>query len=203
MHKCFIGITTIGIAAISALLLTGCNEKAELASEMEGTWVGTPTSLSDNLAGSSTIIETVSFNRDGRNATSGSIDVSASISAAGAVSDSSQCRKPFNITAQAQATALGMWEVIDDDEVKVTVDPLSITVEVDTTLFNIIPQCTEFEATDSLRNKIITDLKERITREVVERFASIHLLDDIKINKNLIKFELNNSNFVMSRKQSV
>ena len=192
------------VSAIATLLFTACDQTSNLASKMEGTLTGTPTSLSNDIAGSTTIIETVSFTRiektDG-----GIIDVVAAISATSSAADDNDAIGTYTLTAAAEATASGTWKAIEGDEVSVTIDPASIVVKVDPDGVDINADIFTGEmlpSVDSIKPEIIRQLQERIQRDVMTRFINIRHLDDVKVNNDILRFETDNKDFTMSLQHS-
>lgn len=188
------------VAAVASVLLTGCDETSTLASKIEGTWTGTPTSLSNDIAGSTTIIEKVTFSRlektDG-----GTLEVVATISATSSAADDNYALGTATLTAAAEATASGTWKAIDGDEITINIDPSSIVVKVDPDGVDINADIFTGEvipSVDSIKPAVTRQLQNRIERDVITRFISIRHLDDVKIKNDILRFEADNKDFTMS-----
>ncbi len=188
------------VAAVTSVLLTGCDETSSLASKMEGTWTGTPTSLSNDIAGSTTIIETVTFSRVEKT-NGGPLEVVATISATSSAADDNYAIGTATLTAAAEATASGTWKAIDGDEVAVSIDPSSIVVRIDPDGVDINADIFTGEvmpSVDSIKPAIISQLQTRIERDVITRFVGMRHLDDVKIKHDILRFEADNVDYTMS-----
>lgn len=191
---------TLTALTLSLLALTSCESASRLASDIEGSWSSAPKSMSTDIAGSTSIVETVTFVRD--ESKSGTLGVQAMISATGAITGRDGLTLPYSLTSSAAATAEGTWRAIDDDEISVSIDPATITVTVDpegVVLNTDLLTGEEFPQLDSIRPAVTRLLQERIERDVNTRFLSIRHLDDVKVKEDILKFEIEDEHFVMSR----
>lgn len=192
-------ITTATAAGL--LFLTACSGTSSLAKNIEGSWSGTPKSLSTDIAGSTSIVEIISF-LPGDIKDGGNFDVTAMISATGSVRGMDGTLLPYNLTASASATAQGSWRAIDDDEIAINIDPSTINVAVDPDALvfnNNMITCTEEATLDSIRPDVMNLLEHRIKRDVMTRFMSIKHLDDVKVKSDLLRFEIDDDHYTLSR----
>ena len=148
----------IASIALASLSLTSCDETARLAKDIQGSWCGTPERMSDDMSGTTEIVETFNFVRD-TDKNGGPIIISAMISASGPLQPTDQIVQPYALTASAEASAQGTWTAIDDAPA----------------------------------------LKARLKREVTTRFLEMKHLDDVKVKKNLLRYEIGKDDFTMSR----
>lgn len=194
----------ISVAALTAVLLTGCDKTSSLASKIEGTWTGTPTGLSSDIAGSTTIIETMTFTRI-EHTEGGTLEIAATISATSSAADDNDAVGTGTLTAAAEATASGTWKAIDSDEITVHIDPSSIVVNVDPDGVDINADIFTGEvmpSIDSIKPAITRQLQSRIERDVMTRFVNFRHLDDVKIKNDILRFETDNKDFTMSLQHS-
>lgn len=192
-------ITAVATAGI--LLLTSCSGTSSLAKNIEGSWSGTPKSLSTDIAGSTSIVEIISF-LPGDIKNGGNFDVTSMISATGSVRGTDGILIPYSLTASASATAQGSWRAIDDDEIAINIDPstIDVTVDPDALVFNNNMITGTEEATlDSIKPTVMNLLENRIKRDVMTRFLSIKHLDDVKVKSGLLKFEIDDEHYTLSR----
>lgn len=191
----------IASIALASLSLTSCDETARLAKDIQGSWCGTPERMSDDMSGTTEIVETFNFVRD-TDKNGGPIIISAMISASGPLQPTDQIVQPYALTASAEASAQGTWTAIDDDELSVVIDPQSIEIKIDPSDIafdtNLLTG-QETPAIDSIRPLAASALKARLKREVMTRFLEMKHLDDVKVKKNLLRYEIGKDDFTMSR----
>lgn len=196
-------IKTALFASIAFVSLTfvSCDETARLSKEIQGSWCGTPERLSNEMSGTANIVETFNFVRDA-DKNGGPLIISAMVDATGPLQPSDQIVQPYALTAAAEVSAQGVWTAIDDDEVSVTIDPQSIEIEIDPAAIafdtNLLTE-QETPALDSIRPLAATALKTRLKREITTRFLELKHLDDVKVKKNLLRYEVGKKDITMSR----
>ena len=186
--------------ALVSLTLVSCDETARLAKEIQGSWCGTPERLSDEMSGTANIVETFNFVRDYKNG--GPLIISAMVDATGPLQQTDQIVQPYALSAAAEVSAQGVWTAIDDDEVSVAIDPQSIEIDIDPAdiVFdtNLLTN-QEAPALDSIRPLAAVSLKARLKREITTRFLELKHLDDVKVKKNLLRYEVGKKDITMSR----
>lgn len=187
--------------ALVSLTLVSCDETARLAKEIQGSWCGTPERLSDKMSGTANIVETFNFVRDdGKNG--GPLIISAMVDATGPLQQTDQIVQPYALSAAAEVSAQGVWTAIDDDEVSVAIDPQSIEIDIDPAdiVFdtNLLTN-QDAPALDSIRPLAAASLKARLKREITTRFLELKHLDDVKVKKNLLRYEVGKKDITMSR----
>ena len=102
------------------------------------TWSGAPERIIDDPSGSATVIESTTFAVDSTGKGGDMIIVSL-ISTTGQVQGSASIMQPLSVSAAAKAEILGKWQAVDDDEIHVSIDPVSYTHLVDwKTLTNML-----------------------------------------------------------------
>ena len=182
------------LAAAALTLFTACDSKTELAGKVAGTWGSNPQMLANEVASQSTIIETFNFVRDSTSA-GGSVIVSGMISLTGTVNESNALVQPLTATAAARSTISGTWQVVDDDEIILTLNPQSLSVEVDPQ--GVVMSVNEISGTDSadtdaLRPQLAETIRRNIMRELQSRYMMYGHLDDAKVydSGSSLKFEI-------------
>lgn len=187
--------------ALVSLTLVSCDETARLAKKIQGSWCGTPERLSDEMSGTANIVETFNFVRDD-DKNGGPLIISAMVDATGPLQQTDQIVQPYALSAAAEVSAQGVWTAIDDDEVSVAIDPQSIEIDIDPAdiVFdtNLLTN-QEAPALDSIRPLAAVSLKARLKREITTRFLELKHLDDVKVKKNLLRYEVGKKDITMSR----
>lgn len=191
----------IAAAALCALGLSSCNEAAKLAKNIEGTWSGAPERFIDDTTGSATVIESTTFAVDSTGK-GGDMIIVGLVSTTGQVQGSTSIMQPISISAAAKTQVLGHWQAIDDDEIHVSIDPRTLTVDVDpegvVLTTNLLDGATQATA-DSQKPQVAESVKIQVTNALQMRYASIKKIDDIDIKGNVMEYEINHREYTASR----
>ena len=83
--------------------------------------------------------------------------------------------------------------VIDPQSIEIKIDPSGIAFDT-----NLLTG-QETPAIDSIRPLDASALKARLKREVMTRFLEMKHLDDVKVKKNILRYEIGKDDFTMSR----
>ncbi|MDE5982814.1 MAG: hypothetical protein K2M02_11585 [Duncaniella sp.] len=190
----------IGLMAVA---FGSCDENARLAREIQGTWTGTPERLNDAENVTSTIVETYTFTPDEVNpkAKNGNVTITGNVSSNIPVAVS-----PVSISAAATTSIQGTWTVIDDDEIALVLDPKSLQVKVDpeaVTVSNDIFTDQNIPQVDSLRREVTANIAAQLRRDTEIHYMSVRQLDDVKIKGPILKFEISDIEYVLTRQGEI
>ncbi len=190
----------IGLMAVA---FGSCDENARLARDIQGTWAGTPEHLNDAEAAASTIIETYTFTPDEVNpkAKNGNVTITGNVSAT-----IPMAVNPVSISAAASTSIQGTWTVIDDDEIALVLDFKSLQVKVDpdaVAISNDIFTDQSIPQVDSLRSEVVANIAAQLRRDVEMRYMAVRQLDDVKIKGPILKFEIADTEYVLTRQGEV
>lgn len=190
----------IGLIAVA---FGSCDENARLARDIQGTWAGTPEHLNDAEAAASTIIETYTFTPDEVNPKSknGNVTITGNVSAT-----IPMAVNPVSISAAASTSIQGTWIVVDDDEIALVLDFKSLQVKVDpdaVTISNDIFTDQSIPQVDSLRSEVVANIAAQLRRDVEMRYMAVRQLDDVKIKGPILKFEIADTEYVLTRQGEV
>lgn len=194
------------VAGCMGIMATSCDNKARLAKELPGEWVGTPENFSDNSVVTASIIDTYLFSPDtlpsGASEPSGPIVIEGMISTSTQIVADSSFIEPIALTAAARSSIKGEWKVVDNDEITLSLDPSTLTVTVD-------PSGLAFNSTmlaeglhpdiDSLRPAVCANLEQSLLHTLPMHYATLKHLDDVKIKGSLLRFELHDIDYVLTR----
>ncbi len=190
----------------AALSLDSCETKAHLANEIEGTWAGTPQSITDNSALTATLLETFQFVKipaeDGGESTGGTVNIVGMLSSSIQLVGDNDFEQPLTFTSSARSSIVGSWQAIDDEEIVVTLNPNTLTVVVDpdavvpgSALLSESSQAKIEQMKPDIINMIASGLKQSLSN----RYSSVKLLDDVEIDGPVLKFEIGKANYVFNR----
>lgn len=190
----------IGLMAVA---FGSCDENARLAREIQGTWTGTPERLNDAENVTSTIVETYTFTPDEVNpkAKNGNVTITGNVSSNVPVAVS-----PVSISAAATTSIQGTWTVIDDDEIALVLDPKSLQVKVDpeaVSVSNDIFTDQNIPQVDSLRREVTANIAAQLRRDAEIHYMSVRQLDDVKIKGPILKFEIADIEYVLTRQGEI
>ena len=196
-------VPMLELLAIGSLLVACSNSEARFAKEIPGVWQGTPEAISDNSAISASIIDTYEFSPASMTANetlTGAVTVSGMVNVSTQVVDSAFV-EPIQLSAAAHTTISGTWTVVDDDEIALSMDVASLIVDVDpkAVAANGSPMVMGTPATDALNPEVRARIAEGIKQALSVRYASLRHMDDVKIKGALLKYEVGEEDFVLTR----
>lgn len=171
-----------------------------------GTWTGTPTRI-DNISAACDANATysISFSSDSKNGNSGEVIISAVIDANQPVeAELSSFDRPYEVSVAATAVISGKWsyEKDDDEDIIVSLDPNTLTVNVDphgVTFSNDILTGTQQPMIDSLSNAAASAWQKSITKAMCDRFYQLNKISDIKVNNGIMSCEVHDRDYTLRR----
>lgn len=211
MNK-FLSLAVVGLAIAG---LASCNENARLASQVEGIWSGSTTVVKDGNnkgkkhgpemqplgASVQSVTPSFTFTKDASVKDGGKVLYSGVYSMTQAVT-SSFVDVPFEATANVKATASGTWTAKDDDEILLTIDPSSITAEIDPASVSLgysVLTDKPVSELDSLKAQILPNLDTNFKAEIVKRVTALRKLDDIKIKSSTMTLEIGHTDYTLTK----
>lgn len=202
--------TLVPLAELLAVvaLLYGCsNLNARLAKEVTGVWLSTPEAFSDNSALSASIVDTYEFGQAGMTATetlTGPLTISGMVNVNTQVVSDTTGVQPTALSASARTSVSGTWTVIDDDEIAISIDlaTLSVNVDPDAVAASVSAIGAVAPQIDSIRPAIAASIEASIKQALTLRYGSLTHMDDVSVKGNLLKYEIGHSDFVLTRQSS-
>lgn len=195
----------IGTAAVvCALSFASCNEKARLASEVEGTWSAAPSSLANNASGDYTVIDTYTFTRDASGGEGGSVMITGMLNGVMASTHPVlSLDQPISTSVSGTATITGTWKAVDDDEIAVMLDPTSLKVTVNPVEMvltsNILTDATANKP-EEMSASVADKAKMEFERVLRPYYTRINHLDDVKVKDGtILKYEIGDRDYSMMR----
>ncbi len=184
-----------------AATFSSCNERASLATKIEGTWTGTPERIADASTAYSTMIKTYEFNVSDTGE-GGTLVITALIDVENTVPGTAAEVQPIAVSAAATATVTAQWEAIDDDEIIVHIDPSSLTINVDPSAVTL-----NYNAVDDSSSSALSELKpqaaaiigRQVNAAVSSNIMGITKIDDIKIANNILECEIGKTDVSLRR----
>ena len=202
--------TLVPLAELMAVvaLLYGCsNLNARLAKDVTGVWQSTPEAFSDNSALSATIVDTYEFGQAGMTANetlTGPLTISGMVNVNTQVVSDTTGVQPTAISAAARTSVSGTWTVIDEDEISISIDLTTLTVDVDPAAVaaSVGSFGTASPQIDSLRPSIASGIEASIKQALTLRYGSLTHMDDVSVKGNLLKYEIADTDFVLTRQSA-
>lgn len=194
---------TLTIIAVCAAL-AGCDSPSKLADQVSGTWTGDMQAIPVGRAGSSSIVERITFQRDSSMA-GGIVIISADISSDQPVqSVSGEPVDMISVTAAARSSITGTWRAIDNNGIALDLDMHSINVRIDPEmvelLVNPLTDATRPEV-DSVRPEMVNYMHALIARALHDHYLTYSRLDNVEIinNGTDLKIEIDHRNMMFHR----
>lgn len=204
----------LSLATIMSIGLASCDETARLATSLEGTWTGTPTttdnkskildhmsSINQDCPEIQTITPALSFIKD-PGVSGGSMKYSAIYTVSQNVTTVAT-DVPFSVTAEVSADANASWTAYDDDEITVSIDPASIKIKVDPASVRLeYTVLTDKPASqlDSLKTHMMPNIEKMFIAAVSNKILSINEFEDIKVKGPSMTLEIGYDDFNFIKK---
>lgn len=192
--------TRLYLTIAAVIALTSCESTTKLADKLQGSWAGTTERMRDDFTTNATYMPVYTFVKTD-NAPGGNVNIAALLTAQGSLNGSAGFTVPMTMSASGRATINGTWTTVDDDELRLTLDPSTLMIYVDpeavtyTTLSGIMtPEL------DSLRPSVVRSIQERLKTAMFTEFLDIKSIDDISIDNNgLMSCEINGQDITLMR----
>lgn len=194
-------IKFIGGTAFAALLLTGCDSRAKLAESIQGEWTGNPEKLLDTGAASASMVRMMEFTQ-GSTDREGTVTMTALITVENTMQFNDSLVTPLQITASGNATITGVYQAKDDDELMISLDATSMTVNVDpdgvALNYNVLSEDSK-PVVEKLRQGAAVLATQQITRAAQNAFSNITDIDDIHVRGSLMTCEIGHKDLIFSK----
>ena len=183
-------------AALGMLALASCSKNDAFI----GSWQAmTPADITDMLpsAANGTALTSVTFGHDA-DGKGGDVELTALVEASQPVVENPGLEAAYEVSVAATATVNGRWayQPGEDDDLILTLDPASLTVNVDrdgVTFRQNRLSGVQDPVTDSLTDVTVTLWKQQITDAMRREFSRYNRLEDVKVkDKTTLKLEVQN-----------
>ncbi len=186
---------------IAVATLTSCDRHADVV----GSWTGMP-ERSLAVAGAIDATSTISLDLAQQPASNakdnGLLTISAVIDANQPVTGGDIENAAYEVSVAASASMTGSWTFIDDDDIAVSLDPATFTINVDpdgVTFAEDIVSGMQEPQLDSLSAVTATRWQNAIGPAIKTEFLKYGKLDDIKIKNGIMTFEINDRDYTFRR----
>ncbi len=187
------------LAAGALIAQTSCDSASKLAEDIDGSWSSAPEMLANTPDGLITGVDNFVFSKTA--STSGTLMIATMISVNRELPLDNESTEPVSLTASAKATVQGTWTAADDDEIQLVIDPASIKIEIDPEGIVAVPTLiTEVDAptTDSIPPALAAALKKEILKVITAKYVGLNQMDDVEIKDGRMKYEIENTHYIMS-----
>lgn len=207
----------VGLAALAVASLCSCNDKS-LAAKTDGTWEAATKTMTcprhdddHDMASDAahraecpselTCTPTVTFTRNsGTNGGSVDFEGKYTISRDFTTSDSLQLRATVSGTAKAS----GAYTVVDDDDIRLDLQPATTQISVDPSSLTITfarLTARPTEELDTIRSLIAPQMESYARTVLQRRIASLDKMDDVKmLTDSTFKAEVHDVDFIFAKK---
>ncbi len=172
-------------------VLGSCDDASYLAKNIEGTWSGAPARVPVRSDFDITATDTYNFTRD-QGTKGGNVIITSMLSAQVPMAQSDSAMAGYNISAAATATISGTWDIIDDDEIEMILDPRSLTVNVDPKALEMRADAItgqQSPAIDSIAPALSASISHSISGAMSEYYLLQRHLEDVEIKNGIMRFE--------------
>lgn len=192
-----------GMILAVGLGLWSCDGAGSLSDKVAGAWTGTPESLPVDAGYSSTIIENYSFQRDSVDGSNGgNVLMTGLVSVMTQLPEINWVMEPISLSTSGTVTISGTWRAVDDDELSVSFNPLSIDVNIDPDAVAVSDNILTGQNSvgfDSIKAKAAVNVAAQIRRAVELRYSRIKKFDDVKVKGQIMQMEVGDTDYVFTR----
>lgn len=182
----------------------GCDSPSKLADQVSGSWTGDMQAIPVGRAGSSSIVERITFQRDSSMA-GGVVIISADISSDQPVQSTNGTPVDVvSVTAAARSTVTGTWRAIDNDGIALDLDLRSINVRIDPDMVELLVNPvtgTDRPAVDSVRPEMVNYMHALIARAMHDHYLTYGRLENVAVTNNgtNLQMEIDHHNIMLHR----
>jgi len=186
--------TILSFMLFAAAAITACGSKEKLTDEIEGTWTSTPQRIEVTSQYEADVVKVYELLPDGQAV------ISAMISTEKPLPDTSTLVEPVSLNAAATATMSGTYTVVSDSEIRITLDPKSLKVNVDPKAVRFMyDRLTSQEAPEvtALSATYARQLTDELTPVISADFFGAATLSGIKINGDKMTCRIDGSSVTL------
>lgn len=207
----------LGLAVVAAVGLSACDDAAKLAENMQGTWVGEPTSMmpakpDKHHKGAPgqmvpdtemTCSPTITFKLE-QGTKGGTVNIDATYTVSQSVVTSIDTIAPIKATVSGTATVTGKWVAKDDDDIVLTLDPSKIDVSINPSTLKIdyavLTDC-PVSKLEGIEANVSANIEPQVKELFRQRLSQIRELEDIKfVNPSTVKMEIGKTKLLLNKK---
>lgn len=197
MKKSILPVLAVG----AVVMLASCDSRQKLSEELQGIWAGTPEQLTNSGAARATMVRMMEFTSTG-DAGEGNVTLTAYITVENTMPANDSIVTPLTISASGTATITGLYQAKDDDDLMLNLDASSFTVNVDPDgvelSYNVLTEDSGTHLT-SLRPAAAMLASQQIDHAARSVFFNLSEIEDIKVNNNMLKCEMNHKDLTFRR----
>lgn len=191
-------ILNLGIAAVLAAGLASCSDDDKILGE----WLGAPTRVNIGGTADTQVTPRLTFVA-GQDASEGSVTIASDIAILDVIPSNDSLVSPYEISVAGTAEIKGTYRVADDDEILISLDNASLTVNIPSSAIRF----DESQFTQRLIPEQIEGRKAEIARRYetrVRHTLGVELLrysrlDDVKFDKDLLTCEIDDRETMFRR----
>ena len=191
---------TLG-ATILGAMLTGCDSRAKLAESVQGEWTGNPEMLLDTGAATASLVRMLEFTA-GTTDTEGTVTMTALITVENTMQLNDSLVSPLQITSSGNATITGVYQAKDDDDLTISLDVTSMSVNVDPDGVQLNYNVVDGQSSPSvekLRPGAVVLATQQINRAAQNVFSNITEIEDIHVKGSIMTCEINVKNLIFTK----
>ncbi len=191
-------ILNFGIAAVLAAGLASCSDDDKILGE----WLGAPTRVNIGGTADTQVTPRLTFVA-GQDASEGSVTIASDIAILDVIPSNDSLVSPYEISVAGTAEIKGTYRVADDDEVLISLDNASLTVNIPSSAISfdesqftqrLIPEQIEGRKTEIARR-----YETRVRHTLGVELLRYSRLDDVTFDKDLFTCEIDDRETMFRR----
>lgn len=196
-------ILTSALLVASMAMITSCNEKAKLADAVTGSWSGQAERIeTPNQPTTTTVTRMITFRPDLNSSTGGPLLATALFSVESGTKLQAAGIQPIAVTVNGNATITGRWEAIDDNEIAISFDSQTLTVNIDPNEVVLEYDIATENATpmnENVKPDIAATVKRSMTQVLNHSVFNYGKIDDIKVKGSLMSCEIGKKDYTFHK----
>lgn len=189
------------VIVLCGLAFNSCEKEATLGKEIAGEWTAGSTTLPGISAANAVTTDNYLFTPDSSYVT-GNVEVVGMFNITLADSNIQGVTEGVSTSVSGKSTAYGTYTITSHDEMLLNFVLDSISVELDPT--TVVLETNTITSADSVQTGAISAtqaqvLKAQVLGTLQAKYAGMRSLDDVKVKGNTLKFEVLDTDYILTR----
>lgn len=182
------------LALSAVFVLSSCHSREKLSDQLQGRWMSAPSALANTGATEATLTRVMEYHEgDVGSEIDGNVTLTAMITVENTMPFNDALVTPLTITATGTASITGIYQVMDHDNVSLSLDATSMTIWVDPKGVQLdydLVTAGSAAMVESLKTNALRLAKQQILRASHNLFYRLKAVDDIKIHGDDLTCEI-------------
>lgn len=188
-------IATLALGGM--LAMSSCDSRQKLSDNIQGVWAGNPEEINDAGATRATATRMMEFTSTG-NSGEGNVTLSAYVTVENTLPANDSIVTPLTVSASGTVSITGYYQAKDDDDLLLTLDASTLTVNVDPDAvqlnYNVLSQDSAPELT-TLKPAATVLARQQMEQAARSLLLNINEIEDVKIHGNMLTCEIGHKDY--------